>query len=66
MNTRKAWARYRNGDRVTTREMEAMLAELNAAIPLLNMHPDMGAARFVALIDRSNLEGYLKNRKSKA
>ena len=57
-----AWKRYRNGDKVTTKELKEMKSSLDAAMPLLQAHPCMGAALFRATHDLTTIEGYLRAR----
>lgn len=64
MMTHDAWRRLHNGEYCTTRELKEMLAQVEAAMPLLCAHADMGAAQFRAAFDRDSIIGYLAARKT--
>lgn len=65
MDTRKAWKSLRNGDKITTKELRAMAAEIEAAVPFLENHSQMGAALRAALQDQVTIREYLRARGSK-
>lgn len=64
--TRKHWKALRDGDHIPTRELNAMLAEIEDAELYLLNHPYASALDRVVALDRNNIMSYLKTRERRA